>query len=146
MKIYIDTREQFPWDFSFYGFEQEYLKLETGDYFVEEIPDLVFERKRSTGEISLNLGKKWKQFHAEMQRMKDFKKSYLICEFPIEYLDTFPENSGIPKSQMPYVRMNANFMKSRLFQNCKKYNIEVLFFNSAEDAQNKVVEIINEFK
>lgn len=142
MKLYIDTREKEPWDFSFYGFEQEYLKLETGDYYIEQIPDLCIERKKSTGEISINLGQKWKQFEAEMQRMSEFKHSYLICEFPIDYIDIFPEKSGIPDRYLKKIRMNSSFLKMRLFQNCKKYNIEPLFFNNSEEAKIAVVDII----
>lgn len=144
MKIYIDTREKEPWNFSFYGFEQESIGLETGDYFVEELPDLVIERKKSTGEIATNLGKKWKQFESEMKRMSSFKHAYLICEFPIDYLDIFPDKSGIPQNQIKQVRMNPGFLKMRLFQNCAKYNITPLFFSNATEAQKAVVGIIKE--
>lgn len=143
MKIYIDSREKEPWNFTFFGFEQEVIGLPTGDYYVEELPDLIIERKKSTGELANNLGKKWKQFEKEFQRMSSYKNAYLICEFPVEYLDIFPEKSGIPKKSLGSVRMNPGFIKSRLFSNCNKYNIIPLFFNNHEDALNAVVEIIN---
>lgn len=145
MKIYVDNREKTPWDFTFYGFEQESIKLQTGDYYVEEIPDLIIERKASTGEISNNLGHKWKQFEREFIRMKEYKHAYLICEFPREYLDIFPDKSGIPRNQLPFVRMNSNFIKARLFGSCDKYNITPLFFNNSEEAQQHVVELINTY-
>lgn len=143
MKIYQDTREQHGWDFSFYGFEQEVLKLNTGDYYCEEVPDLIIERKGSTGELAANLGAKWKPFERELIRMSTYKYSFLICEFPMEYLDCFPEKSGIPKHKLSSVRMNSGFIKKRLFESCSKYNITPLFFNSSQEAQAHVVEIIH---
>jgi ERCC4-type nuclease len=144
LKILIDTREKNRWDFSFFGIDQEIKKLDTGDYMVDGINQLVFERKASTGEISINLGKKWKQFEAELERMSHFEKPYLICEFPIEHLDIFPAKSGIPKSQFNQLRMSGKFIKKRLFESCVKYNIEVLFFNSKEEAVEQVYEIIKQ--
>lgn len=144
-KVYIDTREKIPWDFTFYGFEQEFIKLDTGDYFFEDFPDICIERKRSTGEISINLGSKWKQFEREMQRMSTFKYAYIICEFPIEHLDIFPEKSGIARDKIHKIRMNSSFLKMRLFSNCNKYNITPLFFNNATEAQNGVIEILKSY-
>lgn len=143
MKIYVDKREKYPWDFTPYHFDQEYITLETGDYYVEEIPHLIIERKRSTGEIATNLGTKWKPFHEELKRMSDFREAYIICEFPLTYLDDFPKNSGVPKNKHKFLRMNANYIKSKLFQNTQKYNIQLIFSNSPEEALAKTIEIIN---
>lgn len=144
MKILVDSREQSRWDFSFFGLEQEIKKLDTGDYMVEGFDDLVFERKASTAELSINLGKKWKQFESELIRMSTIKYSYIICEFPQDYLDIFPRNSGIPFNKIPYLRMSGKFIKKRLFESCVKYNIEVLFFDSKERAISGVYEIIKQ--
>ena len=108
-----------------------------------EVPDLVIERKCTTGELANNLGKKWKPFERELIRMSKFKHAYIICEFPIDYLDVFPDKSGIPKNKLSSVRMNSGFLKKRLFESCSKYNIKCLFFNNSQDAQKHVVEIIN---
>jgi ERCC4-type nuclease len=143
VKIYRDTREQKPFDFTIYGFEQEDMCLDVGDYYVDELPDLIIERKRNTGEISLNLGSKWKQFEVELKKMAHYKNTYIICEFPISDLDIFPVNSGIPKNKIPFLRMNAGFIKHKLFSECNKYNIHVLFFNNAEEALAGVVNLIN---
>ena len=144
MKIYIDTREKTPWDFSIYNnIEVESLVLDVGDYYIEHLPDLVIERKKSTGEIATNLGQKWKQFEIELKKMKDYENAYIICEFPMSYLDVFPENSGIPEYKLKYVRMNANFMKTKLFSSCRKYDITPLFFNDSAAAVEGLMRIIN---
>lgn len=145
MKVFIDSREQLKWDFSFWGFEQEIICLQTGDYFFEDYPDLVIERKRNTGEISINFGSKWKQFEAEFVRMSKYKHSYLICEFPIDYLDIFPDKSGIPKNKINKIRMPGWLIKKKLFENCEKYNIKPLFFNNSEEAQLGVIEILKNY-
>lgn len=141
-----DTREQIPWSFEIYGFEQERHKLQTGDYIIKDSNYFVFERKRSSGELAINLGSKWKQFHEELKRMQDYVVPYIICEFPLEYLDTFPVNSGIPKYKWQYMKMNPFFLKKRLFESCEKYGIQVLFFNSSQEAQEEVYRIILEYQ
>ena len=75
-KILIDTREKQGWNFE--GFEkceaQEVIGLKTGDYTLEGLEtSLCIERKASTGEVALNLGKKRKTFEAEMDRASQFR-------------------------------------------------------------------------
>jgi len=144
MKVFIDSREQYPLSFSFYGFEEEVIKLETGDYFFEDYPDLVIERKRTTGEISMNLSQKWKQFEAELIRMSKYKYPYLVCEFPLEYIDIFPVKSGIPTNRFSKIRMPGWVIKKKLLENCAKYNIKLVFCNNPEEAQQKIIGILQE--
>ena len=141
--IIIDSKEKQPWNFSIYGFNQEVQHLATGDYVIKGLEDiLVIERKKTTGEISLNLGKKSKQFKSEMERMQDFKYRYLICEFTSDDLAVFPTNSGIPKRYWRKLRMNGLFMMSRLSEWCEKYDIELIFCKDRQEAEEKAVEII----
>jgi hypothetical protein len=144
MLILKDNREKQGWDFTFYGFEQKGATLTTGDYQIANNNYFIFERKKSTGELAINLGTKWRQFEAEMIRMSEYTCPYIICEFPISHMDTFPVNSGIPEKEWPYLRMHPNFLKSRLYKSCEKYGIQLLFFNSSEEALSEVVNIINE--
>lgn len=142
-KIFVDSREQLKWDFSFWGFEEEVICLETGDYYFEDYPNLVIERKRNTGEIATNFGSKWKNFELELIRMSEYEHAYLICEFPIEHLDVFPDKSGIPKNKLSSIRMPGWVIKKKLFDNCYKYNIKPLFFHDSQQAQQGIIEILN---
>lgn len=142
MKIYIDTREKQQWSFNEEEFEIERLKLDTGDYYVEELPDMVIERKRTTGELATNLGRKWKQFEAELKRMQDYKYAYIICEFPIQNLDIYPEKSGLTEKAKAQTRMNPGFIKSRFFGACSLYNITPLFFNNSNEARECFLDLI----
>src|SRR3990167_6244714 len=104
MKILQDTKEKMPWDLSFFGIEQTLVHVETGDYVIPGF--LVIERKRSTGELSLNLGQKSRCFRAELERMVTFKYRCIICEFSIDDLYSFPINSGIPKRYWKRIRIS----------------------------------------
>lgn len=139
-----DTREQNGFDLEFYGFNVINRKLDTGDYSIEGMEDILcIERKASTGEIAMNFGKEVKRFNAEIERMKSIKYKYLICEFTIDILMKFPTGSGIPKNQLPKVKMNANYLLSRLRQ-MEQVGVKIIFCQSKEEAERKVVEIIEQ--
>ena len=86
-KVIVDSREQYAWDFTFYDKCDGIIstKLDTGDYSIEGLETvLTIERKRTTAEIAMNVGKDRKRFNAELERMSKFKYKYLICEFSFE--------------------------------------------------------------
>lgn len=143
MIVLYDTREKTPWKFDFYDCEVEEHCLKTGDYSIKGKEDLVcIERKKSTGELSINIGLKWKPFNEELTRMSGYRFKFLICEFPIEYLDQFPKNSGIPKRMLDKLRITPQFLKKRLFDTCYRNEIELIFCSSREEAERKVYEIL----
>jgi len=112
-----DTREKQGWDFesSEKCEAQIDIGLKTGDYTLEGLEtSLCIERKASTGELAMNLGKKRKTFEAEIERMSHFRWAYIICEFSIDDLMMFPERSGIPQSKWRFIRMNGKFMWRKL--------------------------------
>ena len=112
-----DTREKQGWDFesSEKCEAQIDIGLKTGDYTLEGLEtSLCIERKASTGELAMNLGKKRKTFEAEIERMSHFRWAYIICEFSIDDLMMFPERSGIPQSKWRFIRMNGKFMWKKL--------------------------------
>ena len=67
-----DTREKNGWNFNSSSKCLAVARwgLKTGDYTIRGLEkDLVIERKASTGELAMNLGKKRKAFEAEIERM-----------------------------------------------------------------------------
>lgn len=141
--IIVDNKEKQPWNFSIHGLKQEKAHLPTGDYVIKGLEDvLVIERKKNTGELSLNLGKGKERFEDELIRMQDFKYRYLICEFSINDLNDFPKNSGIPKYLWKKLRMNGQVITDRLIDWCGSYDIELLFCNNKTEAEAKAAEII----
>lgn len=147
MIILSDSSEKMPWDFSFYHQceAQEEANLNTGDYTIKGMEHLlVIERKRNAGEISINLGQKWKPFLKEFQRMAEFPHKYLICEFPFEDLLNFPVNSGIPKYLWSKIRVTGKFLASRLTKTCEEYGVELIFAANREEAQSIAMNIFKE--
>lgn len=147
MNILIDTREKESWNFDFFnectGVKRQALK--TGDYTIEGLEDtVILERKRTVGEIAINLGKKSKQFQAELERMQSFRFRYIICEFSLDDIERFPEGSGIPKSKWKYIRMNSGFIQSRLNSLAEKYGVEIRFCGNKDQAIREAINIFNE--
>lgn len=150
-----DTREREPWSFNMVEECKGSVRraLKEGDYTTKEILDLEnatgrkilrIERKASTGEISLNLGKHYKRFLAEMERLKDYEHAYLILEFSIDDVFKFPEGSGIPEKywyrkgkngkRVNNLRMNGKMMYARLKDIESKYGVKLVFAGNKADA------------
>jgi hypothetical protein len=145
MIIVQDVQEKQPWNFEFYGHPQKIQYLATGDYTVEgHETSVVIERKKTTGELYNNLLSKYKQFKAECERIQTFDYRFLICEFPMSDFDIFPINSGIPRHIWGKLRKGGDFMKDRLTELLIRNDIEVFFCNNKEEAEEKVLEILDE--
>ena len=141
-----DTREKEGWDFNFHtSCAIESRGLKTGDYTLEGLEEILcIERKATTGELSMNLGKNRKRFEAELERMKEFRWAYILCEFAIDDLIQFPKNSSIPTYRWKYLRMNGKFM-CRLMRGYEEdYGVEVVFCGDRESAEEKAIEIFRE--
>ncbi len=147
MNIIKDTREQRGWGFDMYD-SVESVTIKTvwpGDYTLKGYEDIfVIERKATTGELSMNLGKKKTQFEKELKAMKELKYKYIVCEFALSDFDIFPKNSGIPKYLWRRLRVTGRYLQSSLFSMATKYDIELHFCDSPFGACEKAVEIFQE--
>ena len=135
-----DTREKNGWSFNAFDKCLAVARwgLKTGDYTARGLEkDLVIE-------LAMNLGKKRKAFEAEIERMSDFRWKYILCEFSIDDLMNFPENFGIPKKQLQYVRMNGKFMWKKLCEYQEQHGGEVVFCDSKLDAEERAMLIFEE--
>ena len=142
-----DTREKNGWSFDFYESCGEIIDqgLKTGDYTAQGLEEhLVIERKATTAELALNLGKKRKQFEAELERMKEFRWAYIICEFSEDNVREFPRNSTVPKSRWKSLRMNGKFMRKCLHNYEEKYGVKIIFTNNKEEAEEEALRIIQD--
>lgn len=142
-----DTREKNGWDFKSFDrcIAVADWGLRTGDYTVKGLEKhLVIERKASTSELAINLGKKRSAFENEIKRMSSFRWKYIIFEFSIDDLMNFPKNSGIPKKQMQYVRMNGKFMWKKLREYEEEYGVQLIFSYDKENAEERAMIIFDE--
>lgn len=145
MIIIQDSRERSPWDFVSYGFNQRIQKLDEGDYTVEGLEDkFIVERKRNTGELAINLGKKKKQFFDELKRLQKYPHKFIIFEFQLHDIFSFPVNSGIPKSDWKSLRITSNYMASCIDRIVSDCDIPIFFCSDKVGAERKFIEILND--
>jgi hypothetical protein len=122
-----DTREKDGWYFKESNYCQGMIdqKLDTGDYSVQGLEDvLCIERKGSVSEIANNIVDK--RFDRELDRMKEFKYKFLILEFGIKDIMSFPEGSDIPRAKWNKIRIKGSFILKRLAEIQTKYDIHVV--------------------
>jgi|688.fasta_scaffold128044_4 hypothetical protein len=133
-----DTREKEGWQFnkSVYCNGTVCKGLKTGDYTLEGYEHIIcVERKRSPEEVSINVGKKKKQFDNELARMMDIKHRYIICEFSVFDLLSYPQNAKIPKFLKNKVRMKGDYILKCLLEYAICNNVQLLFCGNPENAK-----------
>lgn len=127
-----DSREQIPWEFtsdkSYEGFIKK--KLNAGDYSIVGYEDVVsIERKRNTGEIAANVHAP--RFERALARLNEVKYAYMIFEFTADDVLAFPYGSGIPLDKQKYVKINGNYIMSKIMGYMFRYpNIKIIFGGS----------------
>lgn len=123
-KIIIDTREQQPWEFQNCATASR--KLDTGDYSVEGYEDILcLERKKSVSEIANNITEK--RFIDVINRMKQYKYSFLILEFDLEDILSYPIGSNVPKHMWNKIKISPGFILKHILELQLYHNIKVLF-------------------
>lgn len=139
-----DSREQHPLDLSFFTSSSIIeRKLNTGDYTIEGLEDILFiDRKATTSELALNFGSDWNRFKAELERTRSFKYKYILCEFPEEYLSEFPNHSGIPKYRWKYLKIKSGFLIKKVGEIADQYEIVFIFCNGSNDAARQLIYIM----
>jgi ERCC4-type nuclease len=127
--VIIDTREQtaltFPSD-PWYTFAIHKQALKTGDYSIKGFETaFTIERKASTSEIANNLFED--RFQDELQRLITIPYKFLLCEFTLRDVLSFPINSGIPKWRWKGLKLNGNFIHKKLVELQIDYGIHVVY-------------------
>lgn len=129
--IIIDTREQQPWEFP--SHTVSVAKLDTGDYSIEGLENvLCIERKKTVGEFANNIVEK--RYDDWTKRMAEFKYKFLILEFPLSSVYSFPIGSGIPKYLWNKTRISPKFIIKKLTELQIYHDIHILFCDSAQHA------------
>lgn len=150
-KLVQDTRETNGWFPEHIEVIREYLP--EGDYtsnfimgYERAVGQRIFriERKASPSELALTLGRNWKNFTAEMERLRDYDMVVLLFEFSREDMLRFPAGSHLPKHLRRKVRVTGKVMNAKLEQIIEEYNPRVIFSNGREEAMNKAISLIEE--
>lgn len=124
--------------------------LDTGDYTLEGMEDIFsIERKASTGELAGNV--LTKRFINELKRANQLKHFFILCEFNIKDVLSFPFNSNIPPRVWPKLKITASLLLKKIIEFEIEYNVKFIFCGSAENAKEvsrsifkKMIEKYNE--
>jgi ERCC4-type nuclease len=137
--IIVDTREQIPWEFGLHTTSKK--KLDTGDYSMEGFESIfTIERKRSVSEIANNITEK--RFSAVLERLDKIPHSFMLMEFDVADIYSFPVGSDVPKKMWDKLRITGNYIMKYLIQAQLNYNINILFCGCSEDAEKTAVSIM----
>ena len=136
--IIIDTREQQPWSFEHYTTASK--KLDTGDYSIEGLEDIIcIERKKSVTEVANNITES--RFIDVIDRMSKYKYAFLLLEFDLEQVLNYPVGSNLPRRLWDKVKITPAFIIKHILELQLNHNIKVLFCGSQSDAE-KMAEYI----
>ena len=144
MKLYIDTREQLPLEFSVDGVITEVIrtKLPYGDYagawedkdgkHIEFMP-IFFERK-SLGDLYGTLGKGMERFRRELQRAKEDKvQLIIIVEACLSEVRNGYEHS----------KMEGDSILKTLFTLWVKHDVPHILCNDRKDMKRTILEMFS---
>lgn len=136
--IIVDTREQQPWTFEHYA--TAHRKLDTGDYSIEGLEDLLcIERKKSASEFANNIVES--RFKDLIFRMSNIKYSFLLLEFDLEDLLVYPIGSTVPKKMWDKIKVGPPFLIKNILELQINHNIIVYFCGDSSNAE-KMAEYI----
>lgn len=135
-----DSREQQGWDFrpSSRCLGTTIQGLKTGDYSIQGWESVfVVERKASTGEWVQNINQA--RFTRELERLTAFPHAYIVLEFSLDDIASFPVNSGIPERIWPKLKIRPDFILKRTLEMMLAYpSIHFIFAGSSERAKEFV--------
>ena len=137
--VIIDTREQLPWEFELHATAKK--KLDTGDYSIEGLEHILcIERKRSVSEIANNITEK--RFKDVLERMSKIQYPFMLFEFDLEDIYTFPVGSDIPKKLWDKLKISANYILKYITQAQLNYGVRIIFCGGPENAEKMAVSIM----
>lgn len=130
--IIVDTREQKPWLFSEHT--TAHRKLDTGDYSIEGLENIVcIERKQTSSEFANNIVES--RFKDVIERMSNIKYSFLLLEFDLEDLLKYPIGSNVPKKMWDKIRITPAFLIKNIIELQINHNIIIYFCGNSTNAE-----------
>ncbi len=128
-KILVDTREQLPYKFP--KKQMETIGLPYGDYTIEYdgksyLDQIVVERKSRVGELFSASGSSRDRFERELEKMRDVKYKWIMCEFD------FMEMTNNPPPGLLEISVVYGSIASWQI----KYNIPFIFTGNRQNTRN----------
>lgn len=115
--------------------------LYTADYSIEGYYDskqFVIERKGAVAELVQNITvkEKWADFKDELMRLEEFDKAFIICEFPLKLIKTYPVGSAIPEHLHEHIKVKPQFLLKRLEEIWLTFRTKWIFADNNELAKD----------
>lgn len=126
-KVIKDTREKDGWDFPEDNFcvGTSLETLKTGDYSVKGLETLFcVERKGSVTEFAHNITED--RFERQLERMRDFKHSFIILEFDMFDIINYPDSAKLPPYIKRKIKMRGDTLLSRYLEYQVKYGVNII--------------------
>lgn len=137
--IIVDTREQQPWEFE--NMVKSVSKLDTGDYSLQGLEHMLcIERKKSVSEVANNITES--RFKDVVARMDTFKYAFLLLEFELDDVLSYPVGSNVPKKMWEKLKITPKFILKHLIELQLLHNIKVLFCGSPSSAERMALSIM----
>jgi ERCC4-type nuclease len=137
--IIVDTREQHPWIFPDHATSKK--KLDTGDYSIEGLEDLLcIERKNGIAEIANNMTED--RFVDVIARMSLCKYSFLLIESDYTELMNYPVGSDVPVRAWKNIKISPGFILKFLMELTINHNIHVMFCGNPTWAEKTALSIM----
>lgn len=137
--VVIDTREQTPWEFSHHTVANK--KLDTGDYSMEGYENILcIERKNGVAELAGNISEK--RFQDVINRMTNYKHSYILVEGDYKELMNYPIGSDVPMRLWKKIKITPQYILKFISELQIYYNIHVVFCGNADWAQKTALSIM----
>lgn len=130
--IVVDTREQKPWNFEHYATANH--KLDTGDYSIEGLENvLAIERKRNVAEFANNITEK--RFKDVIERLAKFPHKFILFEFDLNKVMSYPIGSDIPKKLWDKIKITPSFILRNITELQIDHNIDIIFCGDSSNAE-----------
>jgi len=107
-------------------FEVADCKLDTGDYTLAGLESkFIIERKGKLSEFATNINQA--RFYNEMERLESFQWPFIILEFSMDDLWNWPNNCGIPRDKLKFIRTTNKSILMKLNEMTVKYKTKFIF-------------------
>jgi ERCC4-type nuclease len=100
-------------------------KLDTGDYSIKGYEKLLtIERKGSVAEFAKNITEG--RFADELDRMRAYKYGFVLLEFTMDSIVSYPEGSTVPRYLWRKIRVKGPYIIKKMVEFHLVYNTKII--------------------
>jgi hypothetical protein len=127
--------------FNRHNIEYEIRKLDTADYWNDENPNVLIDRKRNLNEVTQNLcSPDSSRFWREVRRSYKDKQKFIVL---VEHGGSIKSLADVSSWQSKYSQISGGRLQSEMYRVGIAYNIEWMFCDKRSTGR-KIVELLTE--